>query len=130
MIICSVCGFPIMPAVGCPHSIAGATANEWREMSPKQRKAAAEHRVEHGDDNMPDKPKECPFCGGNPRLEKLLRDGYETGSDDPDAYAYFLVCNSCACTGPWGKNPFTAFRYWNMREPSSTQAKPTQLASG
>lgn len=46
MIICSVCGFPIMPEVGCPHSIAGVTAKEWREMSPEQRKAAVEHRVQ------------------------------------------------------------------------------------
>ena len=69
---------------------------------------------------MSDKPKECPFCGGEPHLEKLLRDGYENFTDDPDAWAYFLACNSCACTGPWAKNPFGAFRQWNSRTPSNT----------
>ncbi len=40
VIICSGCGYPIIPDVGCPHSIAGVTATKWQEMSPAERRDA------------------------------------------------------------------------------------------
>jgi len=57
----------------------------------------------------------CPFCGGNPHLTSVLRDGYADYQDDPDARAYFYVCHSCAAEGGWGKSKGTALRCWNMR---------------
>jgi Lar family restriction alleviation protein len=57
----------------------------------------------------------CPFCGGSPINDKTLRDGYESGSDDLDAYAYFIRCNSCAAHGGWAKTSAGAKRCWNMR---------------
>jgi len=52
----------------------------------------------------------CPFCGGDrPYLSKTLRDG------EPDAYAHFVVCHSCACQGGWAKTEGNARRNWNMR---------------
>ncbi len=33
----------------------------------------------------------CPFCGGHPLIEKVMRSGYENCPDDPDAYAYGAV---------------------------------------
>lgn len=63
---------------------------------------------------MNEKQKPCPFCGGDSHLEKELRSGCEDG--EPDAWAYWVQCNSCAGSGPWAKNPFGAFRQWNMRD--------------
>ena len=59
--------------------------------------------------------KPCPFCGGEPLIESLLRNGCRHG--EPDARAYFLRCRSCAAEGPWTKNRNGAFRMWNMRTP-------------
>ena len=61
-------------------------------------------------------PLPCPFCGGHPRLDKTLRDGYEDFKNDPDAYAYSLRCVSCAATGGWAKSESGAIMRWNMRK--------------
>ena len=55
----------------------------------------------------------CPFCGGYAELHKQLRGGHTP--DEPEAYAYFYSCASCACAGGWGKSEGTALRLWNMR---------------
>ena len=57
----------------------------------------------------------CPFCGGDPYRRKVLRDGYEDWKDDPDAWAYYVVCRSCAAQGGWAKSVSGAARWWNMR---------------
>lgn len=61
--------------------------------------------------------KPCPF-DNNPRvhLNRLLRDGYEGEESDPDAYAYFVFCTSCAGQGGWAKSPGSAITRWNWRE--------------
>lgn len=97
---------------------------------PKPNPPSAGNAVRWKAKKMSDKPKECPFCGGTPRLEKLLRDGYEDFSDDQDAWAYFLCCDTCACTGPWAKNPFCAFRMWNTRTPSNNASTRPAFGSG
>ncbi len=57
----------------------------------------------------------CPFCGGHPLIEKVMRSGYENCPDDPDAYAYYVLCHACACQGGWAKSQGNAKRNWNMR---------------
>lgn len=57
--------------------------------------------------------KACPFCGGEPLPNKTLRDGCKDG--EPDAYAHYVVCRSCAATGGWAKSEAGAVRCWNMR---------------
>ncbi|XHX78975.1 MAG: Lar family restriction alleviation protein [Stenomitos frigidus ULC029] len=57
----------------------------------------------------------CPFCGGQPLIEKTLRSGYENCADDIDAYAYAMRCQSCATLGGWSKSESGAVRCWNMR---------------
>ena len=57
----------------------------------------------------------CPFDGGKGELFRVLRDGCQPG--EPDAWAYFVRCVSCAAEGPWQKNlPYGAVRQWNMRQ--------------
>lgn len=53
----------------------------------------------------------CPFCGGMGDL----RDTHHGGEER----AYYIVCISCACQGPWAKTPGNAVRFWCMR----TEAK-------
>ncbi len=56
----------------------------------------------------------CPFCGcGTVRIEKVLRGGYN--HNDCEAYAYAVVCPSCAAEGGWGKSGSSAVSMWNMR---------------
>jgi len=55
----------------------------------------------------------CPFCGGRAELHKQLRGGHEP--DETEAYAYFYICDSCACAGGWGKSEAAALRMWSMR---------------
>lgn len=62
-------------------------------------------------------PLPCPYCGGAPEAAKELRDGYADCKDDPDAYAHFFRCVSCAAQGGWSKNEVGAVRLWNMRCP-------------
>ncbi len=57
----------------------------------------------------------CPFCGGHPKVDKVLRDGYDDCQDDQDAFAYFVMCHACACQGGWAKTQGNAKRNWNMR---------------
>lgn len=57
----------------------------------------------------------CPFCGGEPTLDKHLLNGYSSSAVDPDAFAYFVVCRSCAAKGGWAKTAAGANRLWNMR---------------
>lgn len=64
----------------------------------------------------------CPFCGGAPRGTRVLRDGYETCPGDPDAWAYTMVCTSCAAEGGWAKTHAGAVRHWNLRVPVQDSA--------
>lgn len=57
----------------------------------------------------------CPFCGGEGEMHKEMRSGYEKWPNDPDAYAFFVVCVSCAASGGWGKTKGSGRRWWNMR---------------
>jgi hypothetical protein len=58
----------------------------------------------------------CPFCGGEPIPGNVLRDGYWIYRNDPDAFAYFIRCRSCAAQGGWSKSGEAgARRLWNMR---------------
>jgi hypothetical protein len=57
----------------------------------------------------------CPFCGGAPIEDRALRDGYANYPSDPDAYAYFIICRSCAAQGGWAKSASGGRRRWNMR---------------
>lgn len=66
----------------------------------------------------------CPFCGDNNQrapnriyIERTLRDGYANYENDRDAYAYFVLCASCASQGPWTKSERSAMVEWNMRLP-------------
>lgn len=43
MIICSFCNTPIMPEVGCIHTIAEVAGDEWMKMSPQERRNAVEN---------------------------------------------------------------------------------------
>lgn len=60
--------------------------------------------------------KPCPFCGGEGQLHKELRSGYSMFRDDPDAWAYYVVCKSCAAQGGWAKNKYGGERLWEIRE--------------
>lgn len=60
-------------------------------------------------------PSLCPFCGGMPYLTKTERAGYQDFPDDPDRFAYTMVCRSCAAEGPWQKSESSARRMWEMR---------------
>lgn len=55
----------------------------------------------------------CPFCGGTAELHKHLRGGH--AADEPEAFAYFYICDSCACAGGWGKSEGAALHMWTMR---------------
>lgn len=61
----------------------------------------------------------CPFCGGWAYIDKVLRDGCKDGQ--PDAWAFFAMCNSCGAQGGWCKSTdprseaMTAVRQWNWR---------------
>lgn len=57
----------------------------------------------------------CPFCGGRGVVGCTLRDGYQNFRDDPDAFAYWVECVSCACHGPWEKSVSAALRRWRTR---------------
>jgi hypothetical protein len=52
----------------------------------------------------------CLYCGGEMMFCYTLRDGYEDDRDDPDAFAYFYRCRSCAATSPWSKSESSALR--------------------
>lgn len=58
--------------------------------------------------------KACPFCEGTGRVEKKWQ-GRSPIINDNEDYAYFVVCNSCACEGPWRKTESGAIREWNTR---------------
>lgn len=58
----------------------------------------------------------CPFCGSDRVTpDKVLRDGYRIFADDPDAYAHFVRCLTCAAQGGWKKSESGAAMMWNMR---------------
>lgn len=57
----------------------------------------------------------CPFCRGEGTMDLMLRNGYEQYQDDPDAWAHFVRCLSCAATGGWAKSVSGGIRNWNMR---------------
>jgi hypothetical protein len=48
--------------------------------------------------------KTCPFCGGNPYMEK---------KED----RYFVCCETCAATGGWSKTAEGAQMNWEARYP-------------
>jgi hypothetical protein len=56
----------------------------------------------------------CYHCGGSGVVEKMLRAGHKPG--ELDAWAYYVVCTSCAATGPWSKSGWSgAVNQWNRR---------------
>lgn len=59
----------------------------------------------------------CPFCGGKGFDDKVMRGpAYEDCPDDPDAWAYFVRCRSCAAHGGWAKSSVNGGRsQWNRR---------------
>ena len=65
--------------------------------------------------------KPCPFCGGQGIASKVLRGGCKDG--EPDAWAYFIRCRSCAAEGGWMKTESGGLRMWNMRTPATMEAK-------
>lgn len=70
----------------------------------------------------------CPFCGGEGIPRKGLRDGYDNYQDDPDAWAHYIICRSCAGQGGWAKSASGARRWWNMRVPLPEDSKPSEQA--
>ena len=56
---------------------------------------------------------DCPFCGGHATMRRVLRDGCKDG--EPDAWAYYVVCRSCAAQGGGGKSKESALRCWSQR---------------
>ena len=71
----------------------------------------------------------CPFCDGEGLPRKALRDGYiGDWENDPDAYAYFIICRACACQGGWAKSEGGAIKLWNLRvvtlSPACPEPKP------
>ena len=60
---------------------------------------------------------DCPFCKGEMIANADLRDGYADCPNDPDAFAYYYRCRSCAATSGWSKTKSGAIRYLNMRTP-------------
>ncbi len=71
----------------------------------------------------------CPFCAGKGYCSNKIRDGYENYQDDPDAYAHWVICNSCAATGGWSKSKSGAARMWNLR-PKDRIPKEDQKING
>lgn len=60
----------------------------------------------------------CPFCGGTrTTIERVERgQGYANFPDDPDRWAYSVICTSCSTVGPWSKaSPESAIARWNQR---------------
>jgi Lar family restriction alleviation protein len=56
----------------------------------------------------------CPHCGGKGIVEKTLRAGHKP--EESDAWAYYVICSSCAATGPWSKSGSSgAISQWNRR---------------
>jgi hypothetical protein len=55
----------------------------------------------------------CPFCGGTARMEHERQ---------PARTVWFVVCDGCACQGPWSKiHEGDAARWWNRRYKSETE---------
>lgn len=67
--------------------------------------------------------KVCPYCGGEGRLDKdfrfprynFLRKLWARVLNEPEIWAYTILCRSCAATGGWAKTKGNAIRNWNMR---------------
>jgi Lar family restriction alleviation protein len=71
---------------------------------------------------MGERLKPCPFCGGEPIEDSMLRDGYARFRKDRDAHAHFVRCRSCGAEGPWFKSASGARRLWNTRTPTPESA--------
>lgn len=78
---------------------------------------------------MPTEPEQstmpdlrCAYCDGILKEEATLREGYENCKDDPDAYAYYFSCVSCAGTTGWSKTKAGAVRIARMRPFSTTKS--------
>jgi len=81
-------------------------------------------------DNLKSAVKSCRFCGGEGILDKVLRAGYQDCQDDPDAFAHFVRCRSCAADGGWGKSVGRAIRLWNMRQSSEEEKSWARMMLG
>lgn len=58
----------------------------------------------------------CPFCKGVGRVESQPH-GSISENPPHHEYEFYVICNSCACQGPWVKSRGGAIRMWNMRTP-------------
>lgn len=63
----------------------------------------------------------CPFCGGVAEIENQEHGAREL--------AYFAVCHSCACEGPWTKGPTSAAALWNRRDTAAYDALRAAVAT-
>lgn len=75
-----------------------------------------------------DAAERCPFCDGVAVVWSLLRDGYATTPDDPDARAYWCRCRACGCNGGWAKSEGGARRWWSMRSFNAPSPAPDLAA--
>lgn len=79
-------------------------------------------------DPTPQAAGPCPFCGGRALPSRVLRDGYESEQDDPDAWAHVLRCHACGAQGGWAKSASGAVRWWNMRAERDTLTRDLAAA--
>lgn len=54
----------------------------------------------------------------------------QVASAEPDAWAHFVICRSCAAQGPWFKTPGNATRMWNTRKREELLVKERDAAEG
>lgn len=57
----------------------------------------------------------CPFCKG---IGRMISVPHNPNCADEVERDYHVICNSCACEGPWAKSETGAIRLWNMRTPA------------
>jgi len=62
--------------------------------------------------------KPCPFCGGQPELQRCSTDpDYCVGME---LFGYKVKCTNCKATGPWSgwklHNEEEAIAAWNLRQ--------------
>ena len=55
----------------------------------------------------------CPFCGGKPHVNSMLRDGYKP--EDDKAYQYWIHCQNCLCQTHYETDVTLVEEKWNAR---------------
>jgi hypothetical protein len=58
---------------------------------------------------MSEEIKPCPFDGGDAYVNEVVNELFV------DEDRYWVVCNTCACEGPWSRTRSGALRGWNTR---------------